>query len=351
MIVYPYKIDECGFYQRGSTEPSFGYLIEFLPEFIEWINKKELIVETATYQDNESQTPRTFCFEAFQIPHSDSYGFVFWNETPQFDEGIASVPLSSEVGNVKVDINEGNEDSISGWPVYIIIDPNLSLLVSLVPDVFRGSRRSGIPQIRRYFREYLKMKSNYAIKQGLVNGIENTTEEIIGWGIEGSNYSKNYSIRFNTKELRTKGKLARIIEKYNKIYKLVMSSEINFEIPTERSIFERAIALIFPDSLEGKSMDKANYRAEIDFNPTKNDMNKLIEHWGKEVDRGNESYEIGVRFSGESNRVYWFSQARGVFEHEIDDEIKNKSLWNSSELIAIWREIRNSVLKIYKGAL
>lgn len=351
MIVYPYKVIECGFYKYGNGVPDFGSLTEFLPGFIDWINKREFISETATYQDSESTVPRTLCLEAFSFPSGEEYGFVLWNEVPKFDEGIGIIPLGSKVGEASVELTETDGDSIPGWPVYVIIVPSDSLLVSLVPDNRRGFRSSGIVQVRRYFREYLKVKSKYAIKQDVAREVRNVDKDILGWSRNGGNPAKNYSIRFRAREIKTQGKLNRIINDYKNIYKLVTSSEISIEIPDEQDRLEKLMNLLFSTELEGYEEDRVSYRAEIDFNPKKLDIEALIGKWEDMVNEGYTNYEIGVRFRGESSKVHWFGKARGVFNYEIDQELRNKTLWRYRDLLRLWYKIKGHVMNTYKDAL
>ncbi|QKY70291.1 hypothetical protein [Lentibacillus sp. CBA3610] len=181
MIIYPYKIEECGFYKRGEKKPEFGEPSHLIRDFLKWLHSKTSILSTATFDSSEDNIRRVFCIETVSDEKEESYGVVLWNEIPQHEEGVSFIPLKSKIGNVKASTIETSEESIPGWPTYLWFVPKKSLVVSLVPDNMRGFRSSGIKQARKYFENFLYYKSSYVVKENTHEDQQEIEHNIIGW--------------------------------------------------------------------------------------------------------------------------------------------------------------------------
>lgn len=350
MIIYPYRIEECGFYKRGEKHPEFGTLDQFLPEFVKWINSRENIQATATFRDEESPIPSVYCVEAFPISNYHEYVVVLWNEIPQHEEGINSIPIDGKVGNVQASTNRMEDESIPGWPTYLIIVPSKSLIVSLIPDNMRGHRSPGIVQARRYLKSYLKHKSPYAKSEIINEDLTVMEKKISGWSHEEKTMENLYT-RLSTKELKRRGNLNKVYEEYNNIYKIVSKTSLNFRIPRERSILFKTMKNVMGFNVTEKNNDQVNYRVELDWTPNREEISEIIGTWENKINVKEVNYEVGVKFSGESDKIYWFSESRGRFELEIPENLERETLWTESQINEVWSLTKNRVYQISRESI
>lgn len=349
MVIYPYKVISSGFYQRGETTPLFGDLKDFLPGFIEWVHSRNSIIETKTFEDQEQTVISVYCLDAFLIKNTSSYGVVLWNELPQHEDGMLSVPLSSNIGDVEVETSEITEDNIPGWPTYLYIVPENELITIIVPRNMGGFIGSGIPQVRRYFTEYLKLRSEYVVREKVHESQDEYTHRIYRLKDNKGTEWKNLNVRFHTKELRTKGNFDKITSQSNQIYKLVTRSSLNKDFKDDKNFIDKIFDHLFKIEAEHES-NTVNYKSEIDWDGNDN-INNIIDFWENKINNNKTEFDIGVRFRGESGKIYWFSNARGRFDYKLPRKLNRMRLWGKQEMEEIWDLVQNRVFEIDRNSI
>lgn len=349
MIIYPYTIEKCGFYKRGGKNPEFGAIKDMLPLFVNWVNNRPNVVGTSTFEDAEANVRRVLCLEAFR-GENDDFGIILWNEIPQHEDGVPSIPIKSRVGNVKASTTEMPEESIPGWPTYLWIVPNKSLIVSLVPDNMKGFRSSGITQAKKYLEHYMKLHSQYVVYEQKKEEVNSVEKEISGWRAGDNTPNPQLYCKFHTKELRLPGFINYIRQKCNEIRKLTVKSKLDLEMPQDKTLLDAALKFIGLSNREENNLkDQIKYRTQMDWTPSKEDLEEVIRQWEAKVNDEKNGYELGVTFKGNST-IYWFDRARGKQELEITPELQNAVLWTNDQLKQVWSLSKNRIYDTVRRA-
>jgi len=333
MIVYPYKILQCGFYRRGQKRPLFGQFVEWMGDFVEWVHARPNVQATATFHDEESSVRSVYCSDAF-LSGDHGCGMILWNELPSMKEGVPTLAMDSKVGKAAAKTEGLDENSLPGWPSYFWFYPSHGAVVSIVPDNMLGFRSSGIAQLKRYLGAYLSKRSRYAIRRKIAESASSKDVEIIRWQNAGRRYRiMDLSVRFDAKEIHLPGPIETILERCEEIRKLVISSRLDFDVPNEFELLERVLSFIGADSNEmADNRRTLNFRSEMDWTPTRMELAGTIKKWERDVSTGN-GRKIGVKFRNDQ-KTYWFGDALGRQEMELDEKIVAKVLWDHKRRVS-----------------
>lgn len=347
MDIHVYRLTKCGFYSRGEEEPKFGNIEEWWEQFVDWVEAKEDVSLTATFDRPEEVPRRLYCADAVR-DGAGNFGVALWNESPMYQElNIAYLPSAGKVGEVQARTTRFPTGSIAGWPSYIWFLPRRSLIVAFSPENFGGYRGSGIKQAREYFRSYLESRSSYVRCRLPVEGQTESHETIDGYSspYDGKVYS-GVRPRLETTPFYGPGPLQEIVSRCGEIRKIVKSYTVDVSLPDHRRWIERALdfVLVQPENgyrHEGHDrVDRRNFKVEATWHPNKNDLVREIEEW--ETQDYVDNYWVGVFFEGE-NKIRRFDKEQGKMSVELNGDLVNRPLWTGEDLIQAWTAARGEV--------
>ena len=219
------------------------------------------------------------------------------------------------------------EGSTAGWPTYFWLMPNEAIIAALIPEGFRGS---GIPHARKYFGEYLKVRSGYC-RPG-------------GYNRPGSHEPLPLVPRFETNLARTPGRLDEIANKWEDIRKYV--TRTSYEPPrasaAQTSDIQSSIRSWLPESVrrthvESKRRKPRTFDLEADWRPNSRDaVVQVIRAWDDEI--SDDNYWAGVR--DKDGRLYRFDNMICREPIAIAGELDTDPRWDTETLLRAWEEAR-----------
>lgn len=329
-------------------EPEYGDMAEWWEEFTQWVRDRRNVADTATFTQSKRTTTQVYCTNTVE-DGEDNFGVTLWNRIPDTEEGVAYITVNSAVGNVVADAQPlPGEDAIPGWPTYLWYMPAYRVLVSLVPDNMRGFRSTGMPQAREYFLQYLSSHSmRYVAKRRIEDGMTEATYEILGYRrtpMEEPDLA--ITPYFETSLWYQPGLPSDIRKERGKINKLVTETTVHTLQPSETNALDTLLSAVGADTTSRAPDEKAKYRIALDWEPTEQDLERLIDDWKRREDKDN--YSVGVQFRG-SSKIHWLGRIDGKGSVDVPTAFSNKRLWTDEEVESAWEQARPEVTALLKA--
>jgi hypothetical protein len=247
------------------------------------------------------------------------------------------------------------DNSIPGWARYFWVDPARNLLVTLIPGGGVRNRNSGLPSARQYLQSFLHGFSPYAVTRILGSGPHFEDREVLGWRSDPSaSPDPTLTARFETKPLSLPGPLDQIRYMQPEIRKLVTSCSVMRDVPGMRTGLEQAMQVLGWDRYRAPEGDKLNFRFETDWQPTKSELEGVIEAWERRNARAliggaPVNDRVGVKTRGESG-TKWFDRASCSDEMDLGQPLENSLHWTPQELTDIIQSVREPVAQLAAAA-
>lgn len=295
-----FEITKCGYYERGSSAPSFGSLSEVLGNFRNWAFAPGMeIGQTCTYAlSDASDILRTFCLD-HSVSSNEELLLATWNETETLNGSFASLNPAARPGNPDLDVKRIPSGNIPGYPSYFWFLPRQSLLAT----IRISGRLTGKRGLHKLLSEYLaKLSPNVACSEdGEISGYVRSHGDqprMLYPSIDWHPRRKPAEIEFirgNFREIR------RIVRKND----LELSSADDAEL-MEKLLRNLGIRLnLLPR--EG-TREVLRFKAEIDFSPTEEELDQVIAEWERGLDSGSKWDNIGFEIKG-SPSTHWLSHS------------------------------------------
>ena len=319
MKLQMYELTKCGFYESlaDDEDPQYGSLLEWWNDFANWVRGRDY-KQTGTFTD--AREPNTVYCTRCTSDNDGNFGVALWNVAPSWEGRALHMPPSGPVNAVEAQVSNVVAGSAAGWPTYFWMLPRPLLIISLIPEGFRGS---GVPHFRKYFREYLNTRSRFASVAS----------------------DDGLSARFETKALRRLGQRTEIADKWPQVRKYVTNT--TFEPPeapgpTWRERFTNAmIPQTVGYSRESGARKPRTSRLEIDWKPeSRNDLLEVIEAWD---DRGyDDNNWAGVKTA--DGRLYRFDDNLAREPVEVAEEVDRDPRWSRETLDQVWSSCKGQVM-------
>jgi hypothetical protein len=320
-----YSIDKCGYYKHGEKEREFCTLLESLNELKIWNSNKE-IGETCTYDINERQNIyRTYCFDLFEI--GNNFLLTTWNETPAEDGEMASINISSTVGNVKVNLTAVPAGNIPGYPTYFWFIPEHEILATIQFH----NQLNGQQNLVMYLNGFLSKCTTYACIKEFNSG--NKTEvKIVGYAKDETDTPRHLNSRFETSLYKKKvSHIEFIKQNHSDIRKIIRKDVINMKINQDNEIFNNffgRLNLSKPKITE----EKMKIKYEINYSPSEAELNQMIDSWFSKHDTQEKWDDIGFVLN-RRDTIFWLSHELPRDEFILDIKRDKNRIIDSKSLL------------------
>ncbi|WP_441000409.1 hypothetical protein [Fodinibius sp. SL11] len=334
-----YKIDKCGFYERGSDNPEFGTIDDALSDLSEWADDKTYaLTKLFEFDDYQNLSP-TYCFNLIDNDVGD-YLLTTWNETPNDQGNFASINGQSRVGEPDIEIQEVPDGYIPGYATYFWFISNTNLFAT----IRFGNNLNGHPGLQRYLNDYLCKFSSYAIKSDEVE--EEFDDKIAGY-TEGppETYREELYGTFQSSPKRQEGQIEYLRNRHNDIFKIIRKDDLNYTIENERNLFQNLFSQMGIMNLGNDFIEEEHkIKYEVNYQPSLDQLNSTIDFW-RETHEGNWD-DIGFKLSGESGETYWLSSSLAKVTYPLNIDRLNPEVVEGSSLLSAIEQNREELLNV-----
>jgi len=303
-----HDIEECGIYKRGEEEKVASGVQELLNDAWDWtLNDNKPLAETCPYEIPKSGNYlRTFMI-GLESYSSASFLVSTWNETPTQEGAVASLDGSSPADGVEVKLTEMAPNAIPGYPTYFWFLPSLGVYATIQVD----HGLNGNAGLNAFLRAAVKQCVNQVRWEKSDDG----SLRIAGYAINSDEAEKGFVGRFKSSLRRRPAQLDYLRENTHRIRKLHRKHQLSYEIPDDRSLFEKLMTNLGrgePPAFQGKK--KIVFELETQVSKTEFDL--LTRNFEQDTDAAFE--DVGFTLKGEASpRWLSHSLARDSFEIEI----------------------------------
>jgi hypothetical protein len=332
-----YKIDRCGYYKQGQTDPEFGNIRDIATELKLWACQEGMkLGQTCTYElDEHEGSDKTYCFDVVHDDDKDNFLLVTWNEVPSTKGTIASVKSLDSVGSAEVDMTELPEDSIPGYATYFWIIPSKDVFATIQFQHRHNGRRN----LHKYLEHFLgKYTSNVVYEAHDNSKIEGYRSTFSGQA------DSHLSPRFSSVLYRKAGAIAFVRSNRERIRKVIRKETLSFQVPVQRAFWQELISRFGITEASASEEQTERFKLELEHTPTEEELEQMIYSW--EYNGGENVWDdTGFKLQGDSN-LYWLSHcyARNVFQ--INAVRKNSEIVDSQSLLDELIARRDEILRL-----
>ena len=318
-----YSIDRCGYYRHGQQDAEFGDNVgEILRQIQAWTDGIALN-HTCTYEEDDERL-KTYCFN--MLGNRGRYLLVTWNEIANTDGSVAVVSGDEPVGQATVaHIEAEDPNAIPGYPTYFYFIPTRRQ----VATIQFGNRLNGQQNMVKYLQGFLERFSDHAIR------FYDDNRGFYYYGYRETPTSNAVQIRpkFSTSLCRNPGKLDEIRERRNDIRKLSSRTALSYRREGHISLFQRLLAQVGLRGANEDRLDSVNFMYEIDFHPTEDELESIINDWNNRTHIGWE--DVGFKMRGEAQPL-WLGKSLARTEYTLNiDRVNDEILDVESVLNAL----------------
>jgi hypothetical protein len=321
-----YRIDKCGFYQRGEKTSDFGSSAEVFEQIERWSKGLELSLTKLMDQSCQSDKMPVYLVELLRC--SSGWLMALWNEVPSGGGVIASIGKDSPVGSPRVYENKIEKNTIPGHPSYFWILPKKSLVVNLK----FGSTVSNRQGMEDYIQDFLNTVSEY---RHIVTN-ENGEEIVEGFKAVGSTQvKKGVHPAFRLKPLTLPGGKESLLENFEKIRKCIRVGTVTLESKIGEEFFQSFIRFLRSpsSSREKQHTETHQVRLEMDYKPTLSELEQMIVAEETSPAEGRWD-DIGFVLQGESN-IRWLGRLRASGTFELEVHASSVGMVQAAELVKL----------------
>lgn len=295
-----FQITKCGYFERGSSSPSFGLLSEVLRSFRTWAFAPGMeIGQTCTYALSDvSDILRTFCLDHF-VSGDEELLLATWNETETLNGSFASLNPAAPPGNPDLDIKKIPSGNIPGYPSYFWFLPRQNLLAT----IRISGKLSGKRGLHKLLSEYLAKLSPHVAC--------NEDGEISGYVRAHGDQPRLLYPSIEWHPRRRPAQIEFIRSNFREIRRIVRKNDLEVSSADDADLVEKLLRNIGIrlNLLPGERHHEVlKFKAEIDFSPTEEELEQVIAEWEGGLDSGSKWDNIGFEFKG-SSVVHWLSHS------------------------------------------
>ncbi|WP_157369276.1 hypothetical protein [Algicola sagamiensis] len=332
-----YKITRCGYYERGSSVPTFGSVKEVLKQLYNWGNDGRSIVNTSCYESDTSEGQfNTYYCSSCANPKNEDVVLVLWGESPNNDNVIYGIePLNQPGSTSLLTTDFGSKEAIPGTPSYFWFIPEKGLFATVVFD----HSQPGKSNLERYITGFLENKSPYVIK--------NDSNEIIGFSKSQTNTTEQKTIypRFNTQILKNKKLDKLLLLNIHNITRLIKKENLDYSVEDHRDMIEKIMDKLCTKGKDHKHRQKRTINHELQFSPTETELTQIIENFHKLYQDG-QIKDVGFRLN--TGKAIMLTGAYVTSDEQLELNWKPHSIVPPKELMGALTKIRGRLFKQLK---
>lgn len=336
-----HNITRCGFYEQGSARmPLFGDLSAWHNDFIKWVQGRQSVALTTTFQDQDAKSPMVYC--AGTVQQGSGFGLILWHGVPATEKGIAYIKMDAPPGKVDAQEAQLDQNSIPGWPSYFWILPQQGLLARLQPTGKIRNRSTGLPACRDYLQGWLRSHSCYVERIARSDAPDGAEFEIAWRPTVVSASRTDLSVHFESQPLTTPCALDEIRRRHDEIRKLVHSVQINRALPADHNWLNQLMSVMGFDGFSSPETDRLSFRWDTDWRPELAELEMLISRQNVSGERDRRERQA-VRLKGDPH-LYWLDGGPVRDEVLLPDDLEHALHWSPQQLEQAWSTATSQVL-------
>ena len=327
-----YDVNKCGYYPYArDSEPVLGGFEFLLEELRAWSAGK-------TLEQTRLPLP-TNVLPAYVMgvaKRASCWVIVLWNEVPSSETGVASVSRNSPVGNPTMHENPIAANSIPGFPTYFLCLPESELVATLKV----GDRITNLPSFKNYLAAFQELSTSIAVVS--TDDDDPSESEVLGY-MNDEGEILHLHPRFQLHVRRSGTQRRAILAKSSQVRKIVRVKEMDVSSQVELQLYQRT--LMWLGLTPRPPEDKAKFRHEIDFRPTREELATVIDGVLDDVEAV--TNDVGFVLKGGQSPL-WLSgtipsQAIDIDAHEHD------GVFDAVNLATLLNNRKSSILAAADG--
>jgi hypothetical protein len=330
-----YRVQRCGYYQRGAKKPDFGTISETIDELIAWSHGKDL-GQTCPYQiENGEQFLGTFCFSIIRHSSNADALLVTWNQVPATNNLVASVDATSKVGAATVNLTKTPKNSIPGFATYFWLVPEHSVLATV------GFQHplNGHQAFQKFMREFLAKYTKFTVINTTPSA---SATEIVGYRQSSDDIVSDLLPSFHSVSARRHGKIEFLKKNQRRIVRIVRKNTLNPSGTNRKPSLSRAFREDLGLPIDGTAFNTSHVRYEVRHSPNPTELDTIITTW--EEDYETQWDDVGFKLSNDPE-TYWLSHT--LLKREVDLEVQrdNEEIVNAASLLVELEKRRTELLR------
>jgi hypothetical protein len=336
-----YEVQKCGYFRRADDTPYLCDSATMLGSLHKWISYvRPTVRETQTFTPHEDANHLpVYCYSIVSHTISGDYLLTTWNESEQAEGRVASVHADEETGQARIDAFEVADNALPGYPAYFWFISDHNLIASIRLDT---QRLGGHPGMVQYITGYLERFSPWVV---LPTSAERTPNvQVLGYRDNGD-IRHDLKPRFLSAPVRLQGEIEYIRKNRRQIRKIIRTDEYGGGPTRQTPLLRKMLqSLGLRDAPE--ELDATRFRFELDFEPTRMELNEVIEAW---QDRSNSEDatrwdDVGFKFEADPT-VRWLSRSVAKQTLELDIHLRDEVLIEAETLMTALQRRREDLLE------
>jgi len=323
-----YKVEQCGFYKYGESNPEFGDLLVFLDDLYKWSGNKSL-AQTATYTvaRGDDSIP-SYLFD-INKGSKGTYLLTVWNESNALDGVSASVDPNSNVGSVQVDEKKVKRGNIAGFATYFWFIPSKSLYAC----VQFGRTTSGNSTMEEYLENFIDPWSSFVKTKVGANG-----ERYCVYTDSSGTVHDKVKGKFRTKILRKDGDVDYIVNNFFDIQKVIRKTSLHMNNSIQKGLMNQLLggmqrAINIPIKNIPNKKINVNYEMPLEFSQA--EIKGLIDDWEKNNNHSRSEWDdYGFKMKGQMSKTRWLSNMNVRLKFDVNVNRSYPSVVSGASLIA-----------------
>lgn len=307
-----YCIEECGYYQRGNSNPSFGRSVDVFADLYSWLTTPGLTLkESQTFiKANNDESLPIYRYRVGQTQNNELI-LVMWNEVETAEGKFASIPANATINSGHISTSNIPQNNIPGFPTYFWFLPSSNRFATIQ----FGNRKKGTPTLQKYLQGFLERFSMWVEYAGTET--RSFDAEIVGYKNENVTFQNGeVHPKFKYSLIKKRGEVDYIRANREKITKVIRKDRFENIVENGRNrllnSFLSRLGLPHQNSIE--TID-SNFKFEVGMTPSQEDLESIISSW---ENGENDSWSnVGFKLSGESN-PRWLKSAEVKGEFDLD---------------------------------
>lgn len=334
-----YNITEGGLFQRSVDDPIFDNLEFFLDDLMGWVTDGRPLRETSTYADLDHDLHKTFCYDIKKSANTGNFLLITWNKISDSNNTVAKISGSSKVGEANISTSSLDPDDIPGFPTYFWIMPKKNKMATINFDYAQNGRQD----LHRYLKDFISKWSRYSF-----SSLNEDGERVVDHWKDKNDPEKKYKHlygRFNSKLVRNPGKIATLLNSWERVRKVHQHNKISVKdlvkIP-KISVINK----IFSISHDAKNDVDIKFRLEADRTfQSREELEKIIKEWEGQTDLTKWD-DLGFSLQGDISNILWLSSSLANTTFDCPLERNKDSIFKSQNLVD-WLDLMTpSILKL-----
>lgn len=314
-----YRINRCGYYKWGVQDPEFGEISTAFSDLLRWARGKD-IGDSCPYNPEQEDAARTYCFGVRADSRTGDSLLTLWNESPSDDGRLASVTLSSKVGEPEVQHVDTIPGTATGFPTYFWIIPSHRLLATLRVGRLPGGKW----QMEKYMRAFLsRFAGSYVVYD------ESVEDEVRVAGYRGERNAVTRSdlhARFGAVPIPNPTVIDYLRQRLDSIEGIVGETELRATANVQGNVLRGLLETM--GIMEPRDLAQAvQVRYDVSYRPSAEELNAMIS-----AAAAGDSTGIGFRVDG---RIVWLRDAHFRMPLELTwsgDPLQGSRLFNELKL-------------------